>query len=248
MCTTLKMTISKKSKSLSEAVILCGGLGTRLRSIFPNIPKCIVPFKGKPFLEILIEVLTNKKIKKIILCTGYLNHLLENAIGKTDSTHIIFSNETKVLGTGGALKNALKLVNDDFYLALNGDSFCDFDIEKIIDFHLNNSADCTILVIKSSDNKSDVGMISINEKTRKILKFNEKDPNANSGYINAGVYVLNKDIFSLIKQKNFSLERDFIPEMLGKKNFFAFQVAGPLFDIGTPSGYKEFECHYLKQY
>jgi D-glycero-alpha-D-manno-heptose 1-phosphate guanylyltransferase len=248
LCTTLKMTILKKSKSLSEAVILCGGLGTRLRSIFPNIPKCIVPFKGKPFLEILIEVLTNKKIKKIILCTGYLNHLLENAIGKTDSTHIIFSNETKVLGTGGALKNALKLVNDDFYLALNGDSFCDFDIEKIIDFHLNNSADCTILVIKSSDNKSDVGMISINEKTRKILKFNEKDPNANSGYINAGVYVLNKDIFSLIKQKNFSLERDFIPEMLGKKNFFAFQVAGPLFDIGTPSGYKEFECHYLKQY
>jgi D-glycero-alpha-D-manno-heptose 1-phosphate guanylyltransferase len=240
------MTISKKSRFLSDAVILCGGLGSRLRSLFPNIPKCIVPFKGKPFLKILIEVLIKKKINKIILCTGYLNHLLEKEIETFNASYIIFSREAELLGTGGALKNAQKLVDNDIYIALNGDSFCDFDIEKLVDFHLKNSSDCTILVIKNSGEKFDVGVITLDQETRKILKFNEKELNNGSGYINAGVYILNKDMLPLIKQQTFSFERDFIPEMLNKKNFFAFEVAGPLYDIGTPSGYNDFENYYIK--
>ena len=125
-----------------QTLILAGGLGTRLRGIVRDIPKVMVDIKGKPFLEYLIVQLKNYNLNDIILCTGHLKEKIENYFGNGNhlGVNIVYSEEPKPLGTGGAIKLAENLVKSNDFIVMNGDSFFDIDLYKLINYHLNKKA------------------------------------------------------------------------------------------------------------
>ena len=116
---------------MREAVILAGGFGTRLRSAVPDLPKAMAPVAGKPFLEILLAHLEKKGIRHVILSVGYLAEIIESHFGDSfASLHISYAYEDEPLGTGGALRFAMRQCREDVVLALNGDTFLDVDLEQ----------------------------------------------------------------------------------------------------------------------
>lgn len=215
------------------AVILCGGRGKRLKTITKKIPKPMAVINGRPFLDAVIKYINTQGIKNIILSTGYKSDVIEEYYsGRKKYGKIIISRENKPLGTGGALRLAAEKIKSDVFLALNGDTFCKFNFKKLTGFHAEKKADATILVAESHG-QTDAGFIRVDKKM-KITMFNEKKQFYPS-FINAGVYVFNKEILNRIPcGKKYSLEEQFLPEI---KNSYAFVVKNRFLDIGTPDRY-----------
>jgi D-glycero-alpha-D-manno-heptose 1-phosphate guanylyltransferase len=232
--------------TIVEALIICGGLGTRLSSAYPETPKCLVPINGKPFIDILLDMLINKKISEITFCLGYLGALIENYVKSSYDFKFNFSSELQPLGTGGAILNALQYVKGDFFIAFNGDSYCDIDLEEFISFHKANHSDCSIALIKAKNKSSDVGMVSMDLISKKITGFEEKKIQNNFDYINAGIYIINKNLIKNYAKKSFSLEREFFVDSIESKKVFGFEILGPLYDIGTPERVNLFSSVYAK--
>ena len=157
-----------------QVLILVGGLGTRLREIIKNIPKVMANIKGKPFLEYLIVQLKNYNLNDIILCTGHLKEKIENYFGNGNhlGVNIVYSEELKPLGTGGAIKLAESLVKSDDFIVMNGDSFFDIDLYKLINYHLDKKALATMALAKVKDIRR-FGVVKI-DKDSKIKSFFEK--------------------------------------------------------------------------
>lgn len=156
-----------------------------------------------------------------------------------NNNKIIFSIDHDKLDTGGALINSLLHTSENELLILNGDSYCDINIEDMFKFHNANNSHFTIATCLRNRRK-DGGNISINNKSL-ITKFNEKENYTN--FINAGVYIINRNIFNSVTPEKISLERDLIPKIIENKMSYAYQTQNNLFDIGTPDGYKKF-CKY----
>ncbi|KMT66637.1 hypothetical protein XM47_03460 [Catenovulum maritimum] len=220
---------------VTEAVILCGGLGTRLRSLVSDRPKPMAQIGDKFFLDLLIENLQSQGIKRIILCTGYLSEYIETRASRwSQSTEIIISKEEQKLDTGGAIKNALKHLESDVFIALNGDSYCQFDLSKLVSHHFSKQALITITTSYQTDVTS-FGSIEINENGM-ITDFLEKGHNG-SGFVNSGIYVIDKKVFGNILETKFSLERDLFPALINDR-MTAFVNNFSFIDIGTPESYK----------
>jgi len=199
-----------------QALILCGGLGKRLRPFTKKTPKSMMPIAGKPFLEYLIEFLKKNGIKEMILCTGYLHNKIEDYFGsgRQFGMNIRYSHEHSPLGTGGAIKNAEKLIRSRFFV-LNGDSYINLNLKSLLAKHLQNKAIVTIALTKVKD-VSRYGQVTVDKKG-KIIDFQEK---ANlkykkGGYINAGIYLLENKTLKMIPPKiNCSLEKDIFPKLI----------------------------------
>jgi NDP-sugar pyrophosphorylase family protein len=152
------------------------------------------------------------------------------------SEKIIFSDEETLLGTGGALKNGELLINSDPFLVLNGDSFCPLDYRDFLSYYFSKGADVSIALNKIRA-KNDYGAVTINDKAR-IISFNEKT-DKKDGYVNAGVYIFNQAIFSLIPHnKVFSLENDLFPYIIDRE-VFGYVTKSLFIDIGTPERYQK---------
>jgi NDP-sugar pyrophosphorylase family protein len=193
-----------------QALILAGGLGTRLRGIVKNIPKVMVNIKGRPFLECLVLQLKNYSLNDIILCTGYLKGKIENYFGNGNNlgVNIIYSEETEPLGTGGAIKFAENLILEGDFIVMNGDSLFDIDLCKLIDCHLNKKAIATMALAKVK-NTLRYGSVEMS-KDNKIKSFIEKVEYSHLNLINGGIYILNRKIFKFIPEgEKISLEKDF---------------------------------------
>lgn len=224
-----------------DAIILAGGKGTRLSKILPNIPKPLAPINGIPFLDYLIKFLQNQNVEKIILSVGYEKDQIINRYKNHQAIH--FSNEFSPLGTGGAIKKAIKLATTDNVLALNGDSYIEYSLKDFLNFHKNNNADLTILLNYKKD-ISRYGSITIDPKTKRILSFNEKIQK-DSGFINSGVYLMKKSIFdSFNSEETFSIEQDFFPNIIKTKNVFGYEINSPFIDIGTENSYFEAQSFF----
>jgi D-glycero-alpha-D-manno-heptose 1-phosphate guanylyltransferase len=222
-----------------DAIILAGGKGTRLNTILPDVPKPMAPINGKPFLDILLSQLNKyPNIKHVILAVGYKSDVIKDryANSVTYNFKILFSEETTPLGTGGAMKKALSLTYTDNILVLNGDSYIDADIGKLIDCHTSSDTAITI-VLKEIVDTGRYGSVTINSQN-KILSFEEKKESSGIGLINAGIYLIRRNLLDIIEEDcEISFEREVLPA-LTRGNAYGYITSGKFIDIGIPETYR----------
>ena len=219
-------------------VILAGGLGTRLRKVVSNFPKVMAEINGKPFLYYLLDQLVEVGLERILISTGYLGHLIEEAIGFSYKGLLVdYSREKTPLGTAGALKLAGQAVGTKQCLVMNGDSYTEFNPSSLLMVHKQKNANITLL-IKAVADISRFGTIQMNGENE-IVQFMEKKSRIGAGLINAGVYLIKTSVLEEIPDKMpCSLEHDFFPAMIGK-NIYGYEIGGKFIDIGTPESYSE---------
>ncbi|MBF7066882.1 nucleotidyltransferase family protein [Campylobacter volucris] len=223
-----------------QAIILAGGFGTRLKSVVQDLPKPMAPINGKPFLEYIFKYLKKQGIKEVILSVFYKKEVIKEYFKDSfDGINIIYNEEKEPLGTGGAIKDALKFVKNEVYV-LNGDTFFDIDLKKM---SLKESKIC--IALKQMQDFDRYGVVNIN-KFGYISSFEEK-AYKKQGLINGGIYLLKKDLFD-----DFSLTDKFSFEEFLQENCKTLKIQTQVFDdyfidIGIPqdyylfySGFKDF--------
>lgn len=227
------------SSSLEEidVVILCGGLGTRLRPVVFDRPKVLAEIGGKTFLEILVDSLTAQGFKNIILCVGYLKDQVKNLFNYNKSYNITFSEEEEPLGTGGALKKAIPLIKSNPFMVMNGDSICKINFKEFYYFHINKKAIVSLILARSKTPR-DFGSVVIDDSQR-IISFKEKVECREECLINAGIYLMQRDVLSYMPDEaHFSLEYDLFSKLVENK-CYGFITDSELIDIGTPERYEK---------
>ncbi|MCR6577666.1 D-glycero-D-manno-heptose 1-phosphate guanosyltransferase [Campylobacter insulaenigrae] len=216
-----------------QAIVLAGGLGTRLQSVIKDLPKPMAPINGKPFLEYLLQYLQKQGIKEVILSVSYKYELIQEYFkDKFENINIIYNIEKELLGTGGAIKDALKFVKNETFV-LNGDTFFDIDLNKLF---LNGSKIC--IALKQMRDFDRYGAVNI-DKFGYISSFEEK-AYKKQGLINGGIYLLKKDLFD-----DFSLVDKFSFEEFLQENCKTLKIQTQVFDdyfidIGIPEDYERF--------
>jgi D-glycero-alpha-D-manno-heptose 1-phosphate guanylyltransferase len=215
-----------------EAIVLAGGLGTRLASKLDGIPKAMAPVGGRPFLEILLRQLKRAGCSRTLLSVGYLHEVIEERFGTVfEGIRLDYVIEETPLGTGGAIRRALEAANTEFVLALNGDTFLDADYGAMLRFHAAEGAAFTVAVTKQPDIARYGGVLL---EGRRIVGYEEKH-RAGAGWINAGAYVLPKKMaWRAELGEKFSFERDFLATETVRLAPAAFEVDGFFLDIGVP--------------
>ena len=224
-------------KKITEAIILAGGLGTRLRSAVPDLPKCMAPVAGKPFLYYVISYYQKQGIERFIFSLGYrhedIEQWLSNSYPTLSYTIVI---EDEPLGTGGAIKLACSKVQSNDVLVLNGDTLFKIDLDHQAKMHFREEANCT-LALKPMKNFDRYGVVQT-EKDGTVQSFQEKQYYEN-GNINGGVYIVRKDSFlHLPFPEKFSFEKDYLEHYCRKQVFKAVLHEGYFIDIGIPSDYE----------
>ena len=223
---------------LPDFIILCGGLGTRLRSVVGESQKVMVAINDEPFLDLLIKYIRAQGGRRVILATGYKAEDVETHYhGRFADMTIEFSREEEPLGTGGAVKNAWSKVTSENFFVLNGDSFCPIIFETMLDLHIAYQASSTVALARVEDGQ-DYGSVMLDDAGC-VTAFQEKVPTSNLTYVNTGVYCFREELKeSLPASSKFSLERDFFPSIIGK-GFCGYVTDRSFLDIGTPQRYKE---------
>jgi NDP-sugar pyrophosphorylase family protein len=226
------------------AVIIAGGRGTRLQSVVADTPKALAEVCGRPFMTYLFDQLIRFRIKRAVLCTGFLGEKIQERFGNAyQSLALDYSREPHPLGTGGALKNAFSHFTSDPVLVCNGDSFCDADIAAFWNWHAAKKASASLLLTKVED----AGRYGKAETDADgaIVRFSEKG-NRGPGFINAGVYIVNKEsIFSVPSGKPVSLENEVFPQWIGR-GLYGYRSEGRFIDIGTPEDYARASRFFCK--
>tara|TARA_B100000902_G_C27316319_1_gene921554 strand:+ start:772 stop:1482 length:711 start_codon:yes stop_codon:yes gene_type:complete len=223
-----------------DIIILCGGLGTRIRSKSKNLPKILIEIKKNiPFLIYLLKNLKISSFKNIFLSIGFRGEKIINFINQNPKLCLNYYNEKKPLGTGGAIKGVLnnKKISDPFFV-INGDTYFNFKIENLIKKNFNNYSKKSIILLKSDEKEKRYDQFKI--LRNKKISMNKKIKN-NKIYINSGLYLFyKKDIIS--KKKIFSLEKELIPLLISKNRLdFYINKSKIFFDIGVPKDLNRFK-------
>lgn len=221
----------------TPALLLVGGLGTRLRSAVPSLPKPLASVGKKSFLELLIRQLKRQGIRHVIMCSGYLADQVEDEFGdgRALDLTISYSRELEPLGTAGAVKLAQSHLGEaSQFLVMNGDSFLEIDLQLFIQFHRDRGALISMAVVRVEDS-SRYGTVQVDDN-QKVIGFREKAGSDGPGLVNGGVYVFDSGVLAYIPEGRSSLEKDVFPQLLGK-GFYAQEHRGMFIDIGTPEDY-----------
>lgn len=220
---------------MNEAIVLAGGFGTRLQGVISELPKPMAPINGRPFLDILIKFLSSQGVEKIIISVGYLSHVIEDYFENTKyGIEILYNKEDHPLGTGGAIRECLKLCKSEDVLVLNGDTFLNINISNLLNF--NKKSFSPIIVTRKALASSRYGSIDI--KGNRIISFSSDRQNKINTLINAGVYLLPKDLFDNYQTyESFSFEADFLPKAIKEIKFNTFECNDYFIDIGLPDDY-----------
>ena len=223
---------------MTVAIILAGGLGTRLRSVVPELPKPMAPICGRPFIEYQLEYWIKQGINKVILSVGDKNKVISDYFGNNyQGIEIDYVIEKEPLGTGGAfLLSAEKIGNNESFLLLNGDTYFDVDLDKLKEFAIEKDADWCFSLFKTNDTDRYMGMkVSTESQVTSLVS-------GTSHLANGGVYWVNPRILSthpFSVGDKFSLEDDFFQKILSAKNrLYGIEFSGRFIDIGIPSDYK----------
>ena len=219
-----------------QALILAGGLGTRLGDFVKDDPKPFLTVDGNPFILKIVERLIQQNVTDIVFCLGYKANKIFDYFGdgSTWNVNISYVIENSLKGTAGAIRGALHKITHRDVVVVNGDSFCFFDLKGLMACHYLHNAAATLSVLQADDPER-YGLVEFNEQGR-IKSFVEKGKTqSQTAYINAGVYILNKSIILEIdSERPVSLEKEIFPTNLDKK-MYAFQLNDNRFiDIGTP--------------
>jgi len=232
-----------------QAVILAGGLGTRLRETVPDRPKSLAEINGKAFLEYQIEFLKKFFLTDIVICVGYLGDKVERHFsdGNEFAVSIRYSRERDLLGTGGALKKASSMLDNRFFV-INGDTIFSTNLHDMETLHEQNCADVTMALTKVSD-QSRYGSVTLERSNTntylsgsRVIGFAEKS-NISGMLINAGIYLMEKSLFRWYDLPDrFSLENDFLPRIVQGSHVYGFVDVNAYFvDIGTVQGYTKLD-------
>jgi D-glycero-alpha-D-manno-heptose 1-phosphate guanylyltransferase len=219
------------------ALVLAGGMGTRLRSVVADRPKVLAPVAGRPFLTYLLDQIVDAGIDRVVLSTGHLAEQFDSVIGdRYRDIQIVYAHEEQPLGTGGAIRFACGFSDADQLLVMNGDSYCDADLSSYIDWHVGGRHDVSLMLAKVNDT-SRYGTVEIDAGGR-ITAFIEKRPESSRGYINAGVYLLRRPMLDQFPTVPSSIERDLFPVWLRERTLMGWVTDGEFIDIGIPSDYE----------
>jgi D-glycero-alpha-D-manno-heptose 1-phosphate guanylyltransferase len=218
------------------AVILAGGLGTRLRSAVADRPKVMAEIHGRPFLSFLLDQLFAAGVGSVVLCTGYRGEQISSYFGESyGPLRLTYSREPSPLGTGGALRLALPHMDSDPVLVLNGDSFCEADFADLAARHRLRGAAATMLLAEVP-NTERFGRVKTG-RAGLVTEFEEKGGWAGPGLINAGVYLLGRRLIEGIRAgAAVSLEREVFPAHVGR-DLYGHPGGGRFLDIGTPESF-----------
>ena len=220
-----------------EAIILAGGLGTRLQSVVKKEPKVMAKIKGKPFLHYLFKYLAKSGIEKVILSVGYKHEsVLDYFKYEYSGVKINYCIEEKCLGTGGAIKKSLSLVNNENVFILNGDTLFIIDLLEMSKYQRSTSAD-VVIALKQIQDSERYGKVEIDD-TGRVKHFSEKEF-IKSGYINGGLYLVKKDFLTKVNfsDDSFSIEKDVFEKYFNDILVYGFCSNDFFIDIGIPEDY-----------
>ena len=221
---------------IKEAIILAGGLGTRLRSVLPDLPKCMAPVNGRPFLSYIIDYYQQQGIEKFIFSLGYKHGVITEWLQKNyPSLSIQCTIENEPLGTGGAIQLAVEKTKGKDVLILNGDTLFKVNLQALAVFHKRSASACT-LSLKPMKDFDRYGVVETEEDGR-IKSFKEKK-HYKEGLINGGVYILNTGRFRQQKRPaKFSFEKDYLEIFFSAMPMYGCIQDGYFIDIGIPEDF-----------
>lgn len=219
-----------------SAAVLAGGLGTRLRSVVSDLPKSLAPVNGQPYLAYLLDRLGRAGLDHVVLCVGYMAEKVRATFGDVyGGMRLSYSVEPRPLDTGGALRRALPLLDSRDVLVMNGDSFFESSLGDFAIWHFAHRSTASLLLAQVPD-ASRYGTVQVDGDGR-VLAFREKTRPEAPGWINAGIYLLNREVLATIpRARPVSLEREIFPTLVGR-GLRACHGRGRFIDIGTPESY-----------
>jgi NDP-sugar pyrophosphorylase family protein len=224
-----------------DVLILCGGLGTRLRSVVSDRAKPMAMVHGRPFLDLLVDQIVAYGFRRVILCVGYRADSIKAHVASRTDCRILVSEEPRPLGTAGALRLSVPLLETSTTVVFNGDSYCPIDAAALIDFHRRKKAIGTLALLPAAEGRAG-GVVTVDENDR-VTEFVEKPGSDVSGHFNAGIYVFERRAFELIPEATAcSLEIDVLSSL--RPHVYGFHMEAPLYDIGTPDGLRAFTDFY----
>jgi len=220
-----------------EAIILAGGFGTRLQGVVKDVPKPMAPVNGRPFLTYILDYLIEYEYTKVVLSVGYLHEKIEEFFGNQyKSLKIDYAVETEPLGTGGGIAYAMSKCQTKNVLVINGDTMFKVNLTEFEHFFAEKNRLLSI-VLREVDDVSRYGSV-VTGNNHMIVLFSEKGASAGRGYINGGVYMINRALFDKYPQpKKFSFEKDLMEKLYTQEQFYAMPSDGYFIDIGIPEDY-----------
>jgi len=211
-----------------EAVVLAGGLGTRLRSAVNDVPKPMAPIQGRPFLERLLDYWIGQGVQRAVLAVGYMHQTIRKHFGdKYRDCAITYSVEQQPLGTGGALVQALSLVQAKTFLVLNGDTYFAVPLSTLTEFHRQHRAEVSLSLFRS-DNPRYTGI--------SLAADGRVENLSGHGAANGGVFMFERSVVARLPAGVSSLEKDLLPRLLDGLYGCIFDV--PFVDIGLPEDWR----------
>lgn len=224
-----------------KCILLAGGMGTRLKDVVADVPKPMAPVRDKPFLEYIINFIVSQGMRDIIISVGHMAGVIEGYFGDGSSfgARISYCREESPLGTGGAIREAMKMADCSRCFVLNGDTFNDVDLREMERFHLSRGNIVTMGLI-FVDNAGRYGSVGTDGENR-ITGLHEKK-GTGPGYINCGIYIIEKGLVDRMPGGRFSFEADLLPGILdiGIRGFVS---RGFFIDIGIPETYRYINEH-----
>jgi D-glycero-alpha-D-manno-heptose 1-phosphate guanylyltransferase len=220
----------------TTAIVLAGGLGTRLRSVVTNLPKPMAPVCNKPFLHYILAQLQHAGITHVVLSVGYKWETIQHHFGNAfENIKLDYCVEEEPLGTGGAIKAAMQLCTTHNVVVVNGDSIFNFDLKQFINYHTTAPV---LMAARVIDNAARYGTLTIDANNR-VSNFVEKTNLVQQGTINTGIYLINKASFlnDCPAQNKFSIEQDYFAHIVQHQQIQAYTSQGYFIDIGIPEDY-----------
>ena len=220
--------------SQCPALILVGGLGTRLRPVYADGPKALAPIRGKPFLAYLLKMLADHGLSRVVLCLGHRAGQIEQWLAEQSlGLDIYYSHEDEPLGTAGALGLAYsRYARGERVWAMNGDSILRMSLAAMWELHARRAAEATIALAHVPDT-SRYGSIEVNDEGW-VTSFSEKSTERKPGFINGGVYLFEPSVMDrVVEDRNISLEREILPAQR-RRGLLGFESDGYFIDIGVP--------------
>ncbi len=226
-----------------QAVILAGGLGLRLQPIVQGVPKSMAPVGGRPFLEYLLLFYRQQGIQDIVLSVGHLGEKVRDHFGdgRHFGLHILYSVETSPQGTGGAILHAKPLLESKTVLVANGDTLIEYSLKAMLSRHISQQAQATLLVKRLAD-QARFGNVDLDPATDRVTAFREKATQPQTGWVYGGVLLFQPRLIQECSMSApFSLEQDWLPELVQGERVYSYRTDGFFVDIGTPESYAGLE-------
>lgn len=231
-----------------QAILLAGGLGTRLRSVVSDRPKPMALIHGRPFMEYVTRELVKNGVTEIIFAVGYKGSMVEEHFkdGSGFGFRAFYAYEETLLGTAGAIKNAGQFISGDRFFVLNADTFYRIDYSRLVRCQDELGLDMA-LVLREVPDVSRYGRALLDGSGR-LVGFNEKTEDQRPGTINGGIYLMKRELLDLIPQGKVSLENEMIPGWLREgRPLGGFVNDGYFIDIGIPEAYFQFQEDVKKE-